>query len=171
LLEVLRHHEMPEIAIGVEVLHVGVDHVGGLHRVAALAGALEGAPRLQVADLGPVERRALARLDHLVLDDRIRVVVEQDLETGLEFVGAVAGHGALWLNALRMNSGRRMIAAEADARQTRSVPDWQRELAEAVRDPLELLSLLGLTPAELGPETPESSLLAAPQYFPLRVPG
>src|SRR5690606_40653548 len=68
----------------------------------------------------------------------------------LEFVGAVAGHGALWLNALRMSSGRRMIAAEPDARQTRAVPDWQRELAEAVRDPLELLSLLDLSPAEIG---------------------
>src|SRR5690606_20009530 len=100
----------------------------------------------------------------------VRIVVEEDLETGLEFVGTVAGHGALWLNAHRMNSGRRMIAAEPDPRQTRAVPDWQRELAEAVRDPLELLSLLGLHPADLGPEITADALRAATRGFALRVP-
>ena len=63
-----------------------------------------------------------------------------------------------------------MIAAEPDARQTRAVPDWQRELAEAVRDPLELLSLLGLCPADLGPESTADALIAATRDFPLRVP-
>src|SRR5690606_26338176 len=170
LLEVVGHHEMPEVAVGIQVLHVRIDRVGGLHRIAALERALDGAAGLQVAHLHAVEGLALARLDHLVLDDRIGVVVEQDLETGLEFVGAVAGHGALWLNALRMSSGRRMIAAEPDARQPRAVPDWQRELAEAVRDPLELLSLLALSPADLGPGTTLQLLTEAARDFPLRVP-
>jgi len=63
-----------------------------------------------------------------------------------------------------------MIAAEPDARQTRAVPDWQRELAEAVRDPLELLSLLDLSPADLGPGTTLQLLTEAARDFPLRVP-
>lgn len=63
-----------------------------------------------------------------------------------------------------------MIAAEPDPRQTRAVPDWQRELAEAVRDPLELLSLLGLHPADLGPEITADALRAATRGFALRVP-
>jgi EF-P beta-lysylation protein EpmB len=63
-----------------------------------------------------------------------------------------------------------MIAAEPDTRQTRAVPDWQRELAEAVRDPLELLSLLGLSPPDLGPGITAGSLLQATRGFALRVP-
>lgn len=63
-----------------------------------------------------------------------------------------------------------MIAAEPDARQTRTVPDWQRELAEAVRDPLDLLARLGLAPADLGPDVTAEALLAATRGFPLRVP-
>src|SRR5690606_30192539 len=126
LLEILRHHEMPEVAIGIQVLHVGVDHIGGLYRVAALEGALDGAPGLQVADADTVERLPLARFDHLVLDDRVGIVVEQDLQSGLEFIGAVAGHGALWLYALRMYRGRRWLAAYVDDRQTPAGHDLQR---------------------------------------------
>ncbi len=63
-----------------------------------------------------------------------------------------------------------MIAAEPDARQTRTVPDWQRELAEAVRDPLELLALVGVSAADLGPEVTPDALVAATRDFPLRVP-
>jgi EF-P beta-lysylation protein EpmB len=85
-----------------------------------------------------------------------------------------------------MNSGRRIIAAEPDARQTAAqpaagnpedctgavagLPDWQQELAAAVRDPLELLALLDLTPHDLGAGITASSLLAAMRDFPLRVP-
>jgi hypothetical protein len=95
LLEVVRHHEVPEVAIGVEILHVGVDHVGRLDAVAGLPRALHRAAGLQVADPDAVERLALAGLDHLVLDDHVGIAVEQDLEARLELVGAVAGHG--WL--------------------------------------------------------------------------
>ncbi len=63
-----------------------------------------------------------------------------------------------------------MIAAEPQTRHTAAVPDWQRQLAEAVRDPLELLALLELTPAQLGPGVAAASLAAAAQDFPLRVP-
>jgi len=86
----------------------------------------------------------------------------------------------------RMTSGRRMIAAEPETRQTQvnpgtpvatgpagppaDIPDWQQQLAAAVRDPLELLSLLDLSPADLGPEVTASALERAARDFPLRVP-
>jgi EF-P beta-lysylation protein EpmB len=63
-----------------------------------------------------------------------------------------------------------MIATEPDTRQTRAVPDWQRELAEAVRDPLELLALLDLAPRDLGPDVTAESLREAARGFALRVP-
>jgi EF-P beta-lysylation protein EpmB len=63
-----------------------------------------------------------------------------------------------------------MIAAEPQTRHTAAVPDWQRQLAEAVRDPLELLALLELSPAQLGPAVTAASLAAAARDFPLRVP-
>jgi len=85
-----------------------------------------------------------------------------------------------------MNSGRRIIAAEPNARQTAAqpaagnppdctgavagVPDWQQELAAAVRDPLELLALLDLEPHDLGAGITAASLMAAMHDFPLRVP-
>lgn len=63
-----------------------------------------------------------------------------------------------------------MIAAQPAGRQTSGPAAWQRELAEAVTDPLELLALLQLTPAQLMPgETPES-LATATGLFPMRVP-
>lgn len=45
----------------------------------------------------------------------------------------------------------------------KNVPAWQRALSEAIRDPLELLSLLRIDPASVDPD------LAA-GHFPLRVP-
>jgi L-lysine 2,3-aminomutase len=66
--------------------------------------------------------------------------------------------------------GRRMIAAEPLARQTAEFPGWQRELAEAVRDPVELLDLVGLTPGQLGGGATDMSLREACVQFPLRVP-
>ena len=47
---------------------------------------------------------------------------------------------------------------------------WQQELARAVRDPLELLALLDLTPEQIGPGETAASLLAAAEGFALRVP-
>ncbi len=98
LLEVVRHHEVPEIAVAVEILHLRFLDVGAFDGVAGLHVALERAARLQVADAHAVERLALAGLDELVLDDHVRVAVEHDLEAGLEFVRAVGGHGVLRLD-------------------------------------------------------------------------
>jgi L-lysine 2,3-aminomutase len=66
--------------------------------------------------------------------------------------------------------GRRIIAAEPESRHTAAMPDWQQQLAQAVRDPVELLTLLGLTPARIAPGETAESLRAAAVSFPLRVP-
>jgi EF-P beta-lysylation protein EpmB len=63
-----------------------------------------------------------------------------------------------------------MIAAEPQGRHTAGIPDWQRQLAEAIRDPLELLGLLDLVPGQLGPGVTAATLAAAAADFPLRVP-
>ncbi|MEO8315946.1 MAG: EF-P beta-lysylation protein EpmB [Pseudomonadota bacterium] len=64
-----------------------------------------------------------------------------------------------------------MIAAESGGRHTATVPGWQQELAQAVRDPVELLSRLGLVPGHIGPDVSAESLRAAAADFPLRVPA
>jgi L-lysine 2,3-aminomutase len=63
-----------------------------------------------------------------------------------------------------------MIAAGPHARHTAAVPDWQQQLAQAVRDPMELLALLDLTPAQFGPGYTAQALRDATAGFPLRVP-
>lgn len=63
-----------------------------------------------------------------------------------------------------------MIAAGPRTRHTAAVPEWQRQLADAVRDPVELLTLLGLAAGDLGEGITDAGLAAAAQDFPLRVP-
>jgi EF-P beta-lysylation protein EpmB len=63
-----------------------------------------------------------------------------------------------------------MIAAGPQSRHTAAIPEWQRQLAEAVRDPLELLRMLELAPEQLGPGVTPQGLAAAAADFPLRVP-
>src|SRR5579862_2854121 len=88
---------MPEVPVLVQVLHVGVDHVGGLERLAGLEGALDGAPGLEVAHPDAVERLTLTWLDELVVDHGVRIAVEQDFETAADLAGGVTGHAYLVL--------------------------------------------------------------------------
>jgi EF-P beta-lysylation protein EpmB len=64
-----------------------------------------------------------------------------------------------------------MIATETASRHTTALPDWQQELASAVRDPVELLALVGLEPGHMGAGATAQSLRAAAADFPLRVPA
>jgi EF-P beta-lysylation protein EpmB len=70
--------------------------------------------------------------------------------------------------------GPRIIAAEPEGRHTAlselKLAGWQQELARAVRDPLALLDMLGLSPEQIGPGETAESLQAAAADFPLRVP-
>ena len=63
-----------------------------------------------------------------------------------------------------------MIAAQPLARHTAEPSRWQRELAEAISDPLELLGLLRLSPEQFDPPQTADSLRAAAGLFRLRVP-
>ncbi len=63
-----------------------------------------------------------------------------------------------------------MIAAQPAGRHTESPSTWQRQLAEAVSDPVELLAQLGLTPQMLDPPQEAHQLHEAARQFPLRVP-
>jgi hypothetical protein len=93
LLEVVGHHEVEEVAVLVEVLHVDVHDISGFDRVARLPGLLDGAAGLEVAHADAVEGLSFAGFDHLVLDDDEGDAIEEDFEAGLEFAGVVAAHG------------------------------------------------------------------------------
>src|SRR5690606_2355024 len=90
--EAVGHHEVPHLAVVIEVLHVLLDDVGRLDAIAGLERLLDDAAGPQVAHADPVERLALAGLHHLVREDRVRVVVEQNLQSVTELVGAVGCH-------------------------------------------------------------------------------
>ncbi len=97
----------------------------------------------------------------------IRIAVDQDLEAGLEFVGGVAGHDALWFNAPPhgAESGRRMIAAEPRK------PPHDRRLAGLAaaagrgraRSRWSCSPCWDLTPADLGPDVTATSLRPLPR--------
>jgi hypothetical protein len=93
LLEGFLVHEMPVLAVGIEELHVSIDHVRDLDRVGRLHGQLDHAAGLDEAVLDAGEGLALARLDVFGLGDDARLVVDQDLLSGFDVVHAQAGHG------------------------------------------------------------------------------
>src|SRR5690606_5302816 len=95
LLEGFRLHEVPELAVGVQELHVGIDDVGGLERVGRLQGDFLHPAGLDVAVLHAGEGLALARLDVLGVSDHARLAVDDDLHALLDVVHAVAGHAKL----------------------------------------------------------------------------
>src|SRR5690606_25891505 len=88
----VRHHEMPELAIRVEVLHVGVDDVSGLDAVAGLECLVDRPPGAEIAYAYAVEGLALAGLDEFVLHDNAGIPVHQDLEPGPELACIVVRH-------------------------------------------------------------------------------
>src|SRR5690606_5003731 len=73
--------------------HFRIDDVRRGHALARLERPLDGAAGLQVADPHAIECLALAGLHELVLDDHAGIAVEDDLEAGTEFAGAVVRHG------------------------------------------------------------------------------
>jgi hypothetical protein len=86
---------VPVLAVGVEELHVGVDHVRGLDVVGGLHRHLDHAAGLDVAVLHAGEGLALAGLDVLGLGDDAGIAVDQDLHPGLDVVHAIGGHRKL----------------------------------------------------------------------------
>ena len=161
LLEGIGKHEMPELAIGVEILHLLVENVCRLHGFPRLEGLVKHSTGLQIADAHPVERLTLAGLHKFVLDNGTGITVKQDLEAGTKLIGTIRGH---------LDSGLRFPVADAKldivppAGRHDKPPRWREELASAVTDPEELRRRLGL------PETLLPGMRRAARLFPLRVP-
>jgi hypothetical protein len=88
-----RVHEDERIRVGVEVLHrLGLD-VRGLEPLARAQVPLEDVAGEQVLHLGPRERRALAGLDELELDDGVGRAVDHDLQPLADVGRVVHGEG------------------------------------------------------------------------------
>ncbi len=100
LLERLRLHEVPVLAIGVEELHVGIDYVGRFQVVGRLHRQLDHASGLDEPVLDPGEGLTLARLDVFGLGDDARLAVDQYLQTVLHVVHAVGGHAVTPANGM-----------------------------------------------------------------------
>src|SRR5690606_2333960 len=92
LLVGVRDHEMPELAVGVEVLHIGVDDVSGLDAVTGLECLVHRPPGAEIAYADAIERLALAGLDEFVLHDDAGVAVHQDLGSATELACVVVRH-------------------------------------------------------------------------------
>ena len=69
-----------------------LDDVGLFDGLGGAQGLLDDAAVLQVANAQAVERLALAGLDVLVLEDRVRLAVKKDFDAGLHIVGAEGRH-------------------------------------------------------------------------------
>src|SRR5665213_1202445 len=169
LLKVLLDHEMIEIAIAVEILHVDVHHIGCLDAIAGFERAFDGAAGLEVSDPDAIEGLALAGLDHLVVHDCERIAVDQYSQSRLELIGRVAGHfsSARQDRTMAALKRARMITASTLTRQPDGPPageSWQWQLGQAITDPLELLQLLDLDP-QLAPAARDAAV-----PFRLRVP-
>jgi L-lysine 2,3-aminomutase len=188
LFKSLRLHEVKELTVVVEILHLNVDHVRRLEGIAGFKGALNNAAGLQVSDFYAIERLALARFHKLIFDDGSRVAIEHHFEAGLEFVRAVRRHNtplslnrclaplvsARWFidgegkpSTLRVSSftwGKIERAMIPGTQPLMQPPPWQRELARAITDPTELVRVLGLDPALIEPAR------MAGRRFMLRVP-
>src|SRR5690625_2345332 len=157
LLECAGVHEVPELAVGVQVLHVRFHDVGAFERLARLERLFGGAAVEQVANLDAGEGLALARLDEVGVDDVVGVAVDQDLDTGFDIVQSVTGHAV----TPRQTAARRaatmsetpapapvwklpMITATAARTQPAGGADWRQLWRQSVTDGRELLHLLGL---------------------------
>jgi hypothetical protein len=106
LFEIVWNHEMPELAVGIEVLHFRLDHIRGLDSVARFERTFDNSAGLQIADFDAIEGLAFAGFDHFVFDDRIWIVFQHDLQTGLKFVRRETAHMAPPLTDARMWSRR-----------------------------------------------------------------
>ena len=102
---------MPEAAVVVEVLHLGVHDIGSLERLTGAEGALDGAAVFQVTNLNAIEGLALTGFDEFVVNDGVRIALENDLHTRSDFAGGIARHvgSRPWAVQPGHFKGRRMI--------------------------------------------------------------
>ncbi len=60
-----------------------------------------------------IECLAFAGFDEFVFDDRVRIAVEHDLQTALEFIGAVGCHDGLRRKSVGMHCRPLLLSASA----------------------------------------------------------
>ncbi len=83
---------MKKLTVVVEILHLGIEDVGGLHRLIGFEGTLDDTAGLEIADLDAIEGLALARLNELIFDNGTGIIVDHDFQSALEFVCAISRH-------------------------------------------------------------------------------
>ncbi|EDM46452.1 hypothetical protein MDG893_01820 [Marinobacter algicola DG893] len=82
-------HEVPEFAIGVQVLHFLIDHVSSFQALSRLESALPLTVGHQVTQFYPVECLPFTGLYEFVLENDAGVAIQQNLKTATEFVGRI----------------------------------------------------------------------------------
>jgi GAF domain-containing protein len=125
LLERVLHHEVPELAVGVEILHFGVHDVSRFNRIAGFERLVDRLARFQVPDTSAIERLAFARFYEFVIDNNARIAVNNDPQARLELVGAVICHGYRSLKPIRRLVARRYDTGVTAPRQ----PNFRPEIA------------------------------------------
>lgn len=92
LLEGRTIHENVVFALAIEILDVGLLHVGTVQRVAALVSSIEHCVTNQIAHPALVERIAFARLDEVHFDHHVRLAVDLNLQAFFEIACIVRCH-------------------------------------------------------------------------------
>ncbi len=92
LLEGLRIHKVPLFTIVVEILHIGIHHIGRFNALPRFKGFLYNTAGDQVANLDPVKGLPLAGLYNLVLNDGTWRVIHHKFKTTFKLIGADTSH-------------------------------------------------------------------------------
>lgn len=88
-------HEVPELSVRIEILHILVDHIRRFEALTGFEGAFPDPVGHQVAELHAVERLPFARFDELVFQNDAGIAIQQNLETAAEFIGRIRSHETL----------------------------------------------------------------------------
>lgn len=164
LLKVVRVHEVPELAVVENVLHLYIKNVGAFEAVAGFESTFPYFAGFQVAELYSVESLALAGFYEFVFDNVARVAVEHNLQAGLEFTGRIVGHRYQSTVSGNYRMALNKLPMIAQERQGWQVPDWRRLQADLVTGVAELCEQLELRPEQVPGGLDDDS------EFPLRVP-
>jgi EF-P beta-lysylation protein EpmB len=151
LLKRIGNHEMPLLTVAIEVLHFHIDDIGSFQGLAGLECSLDDTTRLQISKPYTIEGLSFPRLYELVLYDRTGITVEHHLQSALELVGADQCHQILANRSIKKERHYNAWPTylQAIGFFVNDTSNWQRELADSYRDPLQLLSFLELPPMRM----------------------
>ncbi|MNZ86467.1 hypothetical protein D3C78_1052880 [compost metagenome] len=92
LLESLRVHEVVELTVVVQVVHVGIYHVRAFARVGRFEGFLNASTGQQTTHFNARKCLAFARFNELTGFDSVRFALEHDFKTRTEIVARISRH-------------------------------------------------------------------------------